>query len=264
MQPPAWTDAHCHLQDPAFAENLKEVLDRSRTFSVRRWIVNSTSPADWSAVARLADTVPGVQPQFGVHPWHADSLPDDWESQLTAWLLRVPSAGVGEIGLDAKWSPLDIGEQMERLENQLMLADRLQRPCTLHVVGAWSELHRVLDRVCPERCLLHRFSGSAEQAATFSRRGFWFSFGADVMRPSAAAKTASILQAIAPDRLLLETDSPYQHPAGKSHHQEPAGLLQVAETVAGLLRIPVDQLREQTESNARSLFDPVDFQPTRL
>jgi len=246
---PSWTDAHCHLQDPKLGTGLQEVLRRSETFSIRRWVVNGTHPGDWHSVAELARTHPGIIPQFGVHPWKSQDLPADWEVRLREYLLRFPEAGIGEIGLDRKLTTIPISIQSDVCLQQIKLAEEFRRPCTLHVIAAWAELEQILQEVRPKRFLLHSFGGSAEQVRHYAQHGAWFSFGGAVIR-QASDKLQTAIQAVPEDQLLLETDAPFQHPEGKDRIQEPAGLLRIAEKVASIRGVNVDVLRQQTEENA--------------
>jgi TatD DNase family protein len=252
--PTAWTDAHCHLQDGVLTPDLPALLERSATFGIQRWLVNGTHPGDWKDVANLARRFPGIRPQFGIHPWHAADATDSWEPQLKGLLLEFPQAGIGEIGLDQQLTDTPIELQRKVFNAQLRIAVQLNRPCTFHLVSAWPELDACLKETCPPRFLLHSFSGSAEQVRGYAQKNAWFSFGGAVIRQSNSKKLHAAIQAVPRDRLLLETDAPFQHPDGKQARQEPAGLLRIAEAVANIRKIPVDILRQQTEENVATFL----------
>ena len=247
----AWTDAHAH---PINLTRLADALDRAASFSIHRILGNSTHPDEWGEMDRLSRKYDAILPGFGVHPWEVGRLPADWLERLTECLLRHEKAFVGEIGLDKKLTDQPLDLQKEVLGQQIQLANRLKRPCTLHVVGAWQELDEVLKEVRPERMLLHAFSGSAEQVKQFHGENIWFSFGGAVIRQSNSEKLKEAVRAVPDDRILLETDSPYQHLDGKEKTQEPAGLLRIAEAVAKVRGVPVDELRRQTEQNVEEFL----------
>jgi len=247
---PSWTDVHCHLQEfPAGAER-DGVLDRAEIFGISRFHVNGTRPEDWAAVAELAG-LPSVSPHFGLHPWFAERA-DDWQSPLRAQLLRFPDAGLGEIGLDRKLTNTPYEAQLAVLNEQLALAGSLRRPCTLHAVGdVWADLLYAVRTHRPPAVLLHAWGGGTRDLAAWVGCNAFFSFGGALCREPLSRKLADTLRAIPADRLLLETDSPWQHPLGAARRTEPALLLRVAETAARILQIPLDELRRRTEANVR-------------
>jgi TatD DNase family protein len=242
-----WTDAHAH---PQHLSALGTGLDRAATFGVNRILANTSHPDEWEVVRKLGEAHPELKPQFGVHPWRAGDVEEDWPVRLKEMLLRVPAAGVGEIGLDRKLTEVPVEMQQQVFQEQVRIANQFQRPCSVHVVGAWEELHAALQEAWPERMLLHAYSGSAEQVNGFLSHPVWFSFGGAVIRQSNSEKLQAAVRAVPDDRILLETDTPYQHPEGKNHEQEPAGLLRIAERVAEVRGVRVDELRRQTEANA--------------
>jgi TatD DNase family protein len=254
MNPMTLSDAHCHLQDAAFADDLSAQLAQAELFGIRRFVVNGTHPSDWEAVVKLAKQRSEIIPQFGVHPWKVENLPGDWEGQLQTQLLRFPTAGIGEAGLDGQLTDAPMDLQIAVLETQLDIARRFNRPCTLHVVKAWPEIEKILKTHSDLRFLLHSFSGSAEQVAEFLKYDCYFSFGGAVLRQPPSMKTLAALRAVPADRLLLETDAPFQHPDGKQYRQEPPGLLRIAEAAAKIRGERLDQLSPILEANIHKFF----------
>lgn len=244
-----WSDAHCHLQDAAFRPDLEAILDRASQNGVRRFVINGTCPDDWERVAELAETCSEVLPHFGVHPWKVEKLGDGWEARLRGYLHKFPRAGIGEIGLDTKLTSAPMELQRKVFRCQLDLSRELDRPCTIHLIGAWPELHAELKENPPPRFLLHSFAGSAEQVSAFVDQNAWFSFGGAVLRAPGSEKLRKAIQAVPGDRLLLETDSPFQHPKGREYRQEPAHLLPLAEELARIRGVELLCLRRQTEAN---------------
>jgi TatD DNase family protein len=249
----SFTDAHCHLQDPAFAADLSAALARARALGVEAFVVNGLRPADWPAVADLARRENGVCPQFGLHPWHADEA-GDWEPLLAECLLAFPKAGLGEIGLDAKLTPVPMDTQRAAFRRQLRLARILDRPCSIHCVGAWDPLQVELTAEPPPRFLLHAFGGSPEQVPAWVGRNAFFSFGGALLREPASPRLHDVLRAIPANRLLLETDAPYQHPQGKSHRQEPAAIIAIAARAAEIRGCSLEEIRRLSAAAAEEFF----------
>lgn len=248
-----WTDAHCHLQEFLSDGSLDRLLDRAALFSVSTFHVNGTRPEDWEAVSRLAER-PEIRLHFGLHPWFAERE-DDWGVQLRARLLRFPKAGIGEIGLDRRLTDTPYPVQVEVLHEQLALGRELGRTCTLHAVGpVFEDLYLAVREHRPPAVLLHAWGGGTRRLADWIACNAYFSVGGALCREPRSGKLEQTLRAIPPDRLLLESDAPWQHPDGAAFRTEPALLLRIAETAASILGTPIDRLRAQCALNALNCF----------
>jgi TatD DNase family protein len=225
QQSAGFFDAHCHLQDRRLVHCLDTVLRDAEAADVRYAVVNGTHEGDWPAVLSLCTPrrVGGTSehhlapspccclPSLGLHPWFLDTATATWQERLEAALVAHPRAAVGEVGLHLTASSLQDAEaQASALASQLQLAAKLRRPVSVHCVGPGSA-----QRLCSELqtaapaggfagLLVHGFSGEAHFATRMQAMGAHFSFSAANTRQ----KTLALLQAIADDRLLLETDSP--------------------------------------------------------
>lgn len=243
-----WTDAHCHLHEFIADGTLPEIRARAAASNVTAFLVNGTSPDDWVQVASLADA-PAVHPHFGLHPWFADRS-DDWEPRLRDLLHRFPRAGIGEIGLDNQLTDTPFGRQREVFRQQLHLARELERPCTIHAVGnVWDALLADVRACTPPSFLLHAWGGGTNNLKAWSALGAYFSFGGALCRTPHSRKLGDTLRQIPADRLLLETDAPWQDPRGPRHRSEPAQLPAVAERAASIKQIPIETLLLQTRQN---------------
>ena len=105
------TDAHCHLQDARFGEQLNDALTRCRELGLTRWMVNGTRESDWENVAALARTHPELRCSFGLHPWWQAQRSTNWRTVLEEFLMRYPEAGIGETGLDRWMEGFDMEDQ---------------------------------------------------------------------------------------------------------------------------------------------------------
>jgi hypothetical protein len=150
-------DAHCHLQLPPLSAHASAALALASSLNVSRVSVCGTAPGeDWQRVRTLYDTNPtSVFPSFGLHPWFVSShlaggdeatQHSNWEGQLESLLLQIPTAGVGECGLDkAAKTKVDNSVQEQILRAHISLAVKHQRILTLHCVpGCWDRLLQIL------------------------------------------------------------------------------------------------------------------------
>ena len=203
-------DAHAHLQDRRLAGREREIDALARAAGISGVCACGTAPEDWPETEALPARYSfPVRLAFGVHPWYADALPEDWPERLRATLLLHPGASVGEIGVDGIRPAPSRDVQIDVFERQLALAAELHRPVVLHGAKAWGLL---LQRLAPYAgklpgCLLHGFGASRELLRRFLDLGAHFSFGSAVADPR-FVRARDALRFVPDDRLLLETDAP--------------------------------------------------------
>ena len=200
-----FTDSHHHLQDYK-TKNTQQILNDLRNDGFSRIICVSSHPGDWDQVAEIAQTNPDIIiPAFGVHPWYIKEVPENWEQKLEKLLAKFPSAQIGECGLDHLKAPVWEG-QTEVFEKQINLARRHQRPLNIHLLKAEGDFSPFLNKL-PQKFILHSFSGSLTFLKKVIDYGAYISVSSAVLRRKNANE---LLRAIPFDRLLTETDAPYQ------------------------------------------------------
>jgi len=240
-------DCHCHLQDPALAGRVPELVARARAAGVTHMVCCGTREADWDAVLDLGRAHGGILPMLGLHPWFVAEAAAGWLERLRARLARV-RAGLGECGLDFSPGRPGRAAQEAAFGAQLRLAGELELPLAIHCVGAWGRLLALLRAHGLPRAgaLVHAYSGSAEVAAELQALGLRLSFGAAAVRPGARVGPRA-LAAVAPDRLLLESDA-----GGRGG--EPAQVPALALAAAAVRGEAPGALAAQVLENARQLF----------
>ncbi|MCO5606842.1 hypothetical protein L7F22_061033 [Adiantum nelumboides] len=204
-------DVHCHLQDPRIVNALPSLLDAARHSGVKWFAVNGTCEDDWEEVKKLSEEHNEIIPCFGLHPWYVERRSDQWLKRLRSMLDNMPTAAMGEAGLDkgARGREISIAMQVDVLKQQLVLAKDLQRPISVHCVRAFGELQDILKELgpFPHGVILHSFLGSAEMVQPLAKQGAFFSFSGFLTALS-AKKAKKMLQEVPLDRILIETDAP--------------------------------------------------------
>ena len=214
-----------------------------------------------AAAAQLARQFPQVFAAAGIHPnYAAQAGPDDWQQTLR--LLDEPRVvAVGETGLDRHWdfTPFDV--QQDFFRRHLELAQQRDLPVIIHCRDAEADLLPMLRQAAargPLRGVLHAFSGDAALAQQCLALGFWISFAGNVTYTNKKFDgLRAVAAAVPPDRLLVETDSPYlvPHPLrGKQRRNEPAWVRHTAQCLAALRGQSLAELAALTSGNARRLF----------
>jgi TatD DNase family protein len=255
-------DTHCHLNFDAFDDDRDAVVERARSAGVRRMLLPAVDLASSREGAALAGQYAGVYAAAGIHPnSSADASAEDFAA-LNALLASGAFAAVGEIGLDYHWDTSPREAQFRALHAQLALAQRHQLPVILHNRESSDDLMAVLEAwasglggdYAQRPGVLHSFSAGPAIAERALAAGFYLGFTGPL-----TYKNADELRAIAAsaplDRILIETDSPYLTPMPhRGKRNEPAYVRFVAERLAALRGLTLEDIAAATTANAERLF----------
>ena len=211
-------DSHVHLDIVGSNGSGWSVADQiaaARAVGVDRLVqvgVDETS-SRWGA--ELAEREPAVLATVALHPNEAPRLADlDASLAVIDSLAGQPRVrGIGETGLDFfRTGEAGLKAQEHSFRGHLEIAKRTGKALVIHDRDAHADVLRVLDDAgAPDTVVLHCFSGDAEFAAEYVRRGYLLSFAGTVTFGSAAAlREAAALTPL--DQLLVETDAPYLTP----------------------------------------------------
>ncbi len=250
-------DAHAHLNLPDFADDLPQVLERAREAGVGSMLcVGLDLPTSRRAV-ELARLHPGtVFAAVGIHPNHWGESSADMDA--VANLACEPGVvAVGETGLDFHHDHTPHQCQAEGLREHLRLGRSVGQPVIIHARRSDDAVLRVLQAEAGlSGGVRHCFDRPAPVAERFLALGFHISLAAAVTRRGYKRLKAAV-GGIPADRLLVETDCPYQSPASRAgQRNEPAFIRETIEAAARLRRTTPRELAAQTTANARTLFLP--------
>jgi TatD DNase family protein len=251
-------DTHAHLDDEQFAADLPAVLDRARSAGVVKIVTVATTAPSSMVSVQLAQRHPMLFATVGLHPNNiAEAAPGAWDEVLAlAEGERV--VGIGETGLDRHWDTTPFPLQEEYFARHLELARRVGRPVVIHCREAEADVLRLLrtdfDRHGPVRGVMHSFTGGPDTAEACLAMGLYLSFAGMLTYKNAAA-LREVARHIPPDRLLVETDSPYLSPVPlRGKRNEPAHVVHTAACLAELHGMSPDALAARTTANAQALF----------
>ena len=247
-----WVDSHCHPQLDATTGDAEAVLARAREAGVAAMVVVGTDLASSREAVALAEAHPDVFATVGLHPHDAARLTDEWDA--LADLATHPRVGaVGEAGFDYHYMHSEADAQDAAFRTQIRLAHTLGKSLVIHTREAWDDTFRVLaEEGVPARTVFHCFTGGAPEAqralaldAALSFSGIVSFKNADDVRAAAAA--------CPPDRLLVETDSPYLAPVPyRGKENEPAYVPAVGAALATAVGRDVATVAAETAAAART------------
>jgi TatD DNase family protein len=257
-------DSHCHLADDAFVKDLGNVVERARVAGLTQalCILAAENPVEAERARELTRLWPALRFGVGLHPHQAGHFSGriaDVVPLVRSVIASIPEArALGEIGLDYHYdfAPKDVQQHIFR--RQMRLAGELNFPVIIHTREAEDDTLAILREESggSVRGVMHCFTGTPRLAEEALALGMHISFAGIVTFPK-GANVRDVAAVVPADRILCETDSPYLAPTPhRGKRNEPAWVVRVAEELATLRGVTLDDLRRQTSANFETLFRP--------
>lgn len=248
-------DTHQHLHLPQFDQDRAEVLERARVAGVARIVEIGYDLDSSRAAVALAARHPEIYAVVGIQPHYALQADAAWLEEIRHLAAQPRVVGIGEIGLDYYHdeAPHELQERLFR--QQLALARELGLPVVIHSRDAQADTLRILgDAARGQPGIMHSFSGDWAYAQGCLEVGFLLSFSGPVTFPK-AVELHEVARRAPLEMILTETDSPYlsPHPL-RGKRNEAARVRLVAERLAALRDIPLEQLAAAVWANAERIF----------
>ncbi|MBD1997621.1 TatD family hydrolase [Leptolyngbya sp. FACHB-541] len=252
-------DTHVHLNFESFQPDLAAIAQNWREAGVVRLVHSCVEPTEFSKIQSIADQFSELSFAVGLHPLDVDKWESDSASQLLA-LAQSDSrvVAIGETGLDFYKAENQV-QQEAVFVAQLAIAQQLDLPVIVHCRDAASLMAELLrsfwDQHGPVKGVMHCWSGTPEETQWFLDLGFYISFSGIVTFKNALQVQASA-QMVPSDRILIETDCPFLSPVPKrgERRNQPAYVRYVAEQIARLRQVSLEDIANQTTANACRLF----------
>ena len=285
-------DTHGHVNFNAFKDDAEEVL--RDTLSKDVWVIIPGSQLATSREAiRLAEQFDkGVYASVGIHPIHLGKRKvDAWEVEseesegepkpafetreevfdvdvYRELAMKKKTVAIGEVGLDYYYQPKGKARreemrvrQREMLTQQVELALECNLPVIFHCRSAYEDLVLFVSETQKKhdrrlKGVVHSYTGTKEQADELIKLGMYIGFNGLIFKDVPALPDASeVISHIPIDRILVETDCPYlTPPQAKKERNEPLNVQYVAERVAEIKGLDVEEVARITTKNAKNLF----------
>lgn len=195
---------------------------------------------------------------MGLHPC---SVKKDFERELYLvedWLSKRSFAAVGEIGTDLYWDKSFFEQQKEAFTIQVNWAKKYGLPVVIHCRESIDETIGLVENLKDDNLtgIFHCFTGDLKQAQRIIALGFYIGIGGVITFKNGGLD--KVVPEIALEHIMLETDSPYLAPVPhRGKRNEPAYIPLVADKIASLKRITIEEVQDVTTTNASKLFDPL-------
>ena len=247
-------DTHAHMNDPAFDEDRAQVLLGLKDKGVHYMLnVGCCLESSRDCVA-MAETYDFVYASVGSHPDSADEVNEEVLAEYRQMAAHPKVMAIGEIGLDYYYETIPREVQIQAFRMQMELARELKMPVIVHERNAHDDGMRVVKEFKDVTGVFHCYSGSAEMARQLVDMGWYIGF-TGVLTFKNARKAVETAERIPLERIVLETDCPFMAPEPfRGKRNDPGYLFRMAERLAEIRGISVEEVQAITTENAKNLY----------
>ena len=247
-------ETHAHLNDPAFDEDRESlILGWPETGIEAVMNVGCCLESSHDCIA-LAEKYPFVYASVGSHPDSADEVNEEVIEKYRQMASHPKVLAIGEIGLDYYYETIPREIQQKAFRMQMELAKELDMPVIVHERNAHDDGMRIVKEFPTVKGVFHCYSGSAEMARQLVNMGWYIGF-TGVLTFKNARKAVETAESIPLDRIVLETDCPFMAPEPfRGKRNDPGYLYRMAERLAEIRGISVEEVHAVTTDNAKKLY----------
>lgn len=250
------TDTHTHLYYETDSEKQAQLMDRCFANGIERLFLPNVDTKSIEMINNLVNRYP--ENCFAMAGLHPCDVKDGYLVELSdiyASIAHRKIYAIGEIGIDLYWDKTTLEIQQDAFKKQIAWAKDLELPIVIHCREAFEEVFEVLESERDEklRGIFHCFTGTLAQAKRAIDLNFYLGIGGVVTYKKAGLDL--VLTEIPIEHIVLETDSPYLAPVpfrGKSN--ESSYLIHIAQKLAEIYQISVEEVAEITTENSRKVF----------
>lgn len=250
-----FVDTHCHLDFPEFDADRDEVIQRAKNHGIS-YIINIGSSLEGSKKSlELSKTYSIIYATCGIHPHEADKTDTKIQAKLAELAKKDKVVAIGEVGLDYYKNYSKVENQKSLFISLVKLAKDMELPLVIHNRQAQSDTLKILTQAMPVKAVVHCFSGDEQFLKESLELGFFISYTCNITY-NKAQKLRDLVKITPLDRLLLETDAPFLPPEGfRGKRNEPLYVKYLAQEIARVKEITVDEVAKITTENAKNFFN---------
>jgi TatD DNase family protein len=262
-------DSHCHVshlpvRQAGQKKGQKAVVERAQKAGIKKFVNVACQLSELEPALSLANEFDCVWLSAGIHP---TSLTEDIEKSLATIrqfaVKEKKVVAIGETGLDYYHDRHPHDRQEAFFVGQLEIARDLGLPAIIHIRSSknpggnetvFIDALRILERENFSNAVMHCFSGNMTEAEKVLDLGLMISF-TGIITYAANEDLRNVVKMVPLDRMMLETDSPYLTVEGRRGQAgEPADIRVIAEAVAKIKDVPLEEVARMTTANAERFF----------
>lgn len=251
-------ETHAHLYSEKFDEDRDTMIQRAMDVGIEKFFLPAIDSGYTERMYQLAEKYPDhMYLMAGLHPVSVGEI-EDYQKELEFVEKQLEEKriyAIGEIGVDLHWFPETLKQQQEAFKWQIQLAKSHNLPIVIHCRDAFDEVFEVLEGEKDDDLtgIFHCFTGSYEQALRAIDMGMKLGIGGIVTFKNGMIDR--YLAKIDLKHLVLETDAPYLAPTPyRGKRNESSYLIKVAEKLASIYQVGLDEIAQRTTQNAESVF----------
>jgi len=247
-------ETHAHLD--MIKRKSSDVVQEALTNGVFKIITIGVDIESSEDNLLLSEKLENVYTAIGFHPHESKKMNSDEYFKLEKMLLNPKNVALGEIGLDYYYQHSTIEEQKTAFREQIDLAKKYDLPIIIHDRDAHQDTMEILKEKGKDlKIVFHCFSGDRQMAQWCIKNNYYFGIGGVVTFKN-AKNLVQIVKEIPLKNILLETDSPFLTPIPyRGKPNEPKYIPIIAEKIAEIKGIKIDEVGKVTTENARKIFN---------
>ena len=245
-------DTHAHIYYEDYADRIDDVIQAAYDKGVKKIISVGVDLATSEKCIKLSEKYPSVYAACGYHPHEAAKAPRGYLYELEEFYAHTKVVAVGEIGLDYHYNFSEPRDQKKVYLEQLEMASSLDLPAVVHCRKSDDDILSGIQESGHKSGVIHCFNSDLDFANSILKTGFCISFTGII---TFVKDLEEVVKTIPLDQMMVETDSPYLSP--KPHRgkkNEPAYVMHVAEKIANLKEISLEEVANTTTETAYNLF----------
>jgi TatD DNase family protein len=248
-------ETHAHLYAEDFDKDRADMMERAIEAGIESFYMPNIDSESIDAMFEVEVKFNTSHATMGLHPCSVNKYFDKELYIVENWLSKRSFKAVGEIGLDFYWDKTYSDQQIEAFRIQIEWAKKYDIPIIIHCRESFDQAFEIVKELKTDKLngVFHCFSGTAKEAAAVQEIGFYIGIGGVVTFKNGGL--AEHIDNISLDHVVLETDCPYLTPTPhRGKRNEPLYLELIAQKIADIKKIRVEELKKITTSNANSLF----------
>lgn len=246
-------DTHTHINTKKYENILNKTISNAKENGVNKILAVGMDLETSKQAIKIANEYNEVYATVGIHPAYVN---ESNHLELDSLYKNEKVVAVGEIGLDFYWTIENKELQLKVFEEQILKAIKLNLPVIIHTRNSFDETYEIVKKYQGKLTgVFHCFSSDLKDAIKTIELGLYIGIDGPITFKNKNKELINIVENIDLKHILIETDSPYLTPEPfRGKMNEPANVKYVAEKIAEIKNISLEEVIKQTTINANKLF----------